>query len=258
MLISCARNHKSQPVEQPKGEPAKSEAAEARASEIAASGLVTRTVSVGGSSYDYQVYIPESLRGAKDAPVVLFLHGIGQRGAGGLIPSAGEIANFARIYLEQIPAIIVMPQCREGRYWPHKDMTDMAVAALDRSVAEFGADTRREYLVGASMGGYGAWHIASEYPGKFAAVVPICGGSPIRAGNRFAPIANKMGRTPVWVFHGAADRTVPVAESRNMVKALKEANGNVRYSEYPGVGHAVWLNVLSEPELLPWLMSQRL
>ena len=251
MFMSCSSN-RDRTENEPKGEPVAARAVEP------ATGLLSRTVNLGGASYDYQVYIPEGLRGAQGAPVILFLHGIGQRGAGGLLPAAGEVTLFARSYLEQIPAIVVLPQCREGRYWPQKEMAEMALAALDQSVAEFGADRKREYLIGASMGGYGAWHLAAEYPGRFAAVVPICGGSPIRVGNRFAPIASKVGRTPVWVFHGAADRIVPVSESRNMVKALRAASGNVRYSEYAGVGHAVWLNVLSEPELLPWLMSQRL
>lgn len=107
------------------------------------------------------------------------------------------------------------------------------------------------------MGGYGAWHLAAAAPGKFAAIVPICGGSPRRNDDRFAPIARRVGQTPTWVFHGADGRVVPVSESRQMVAALKALNGNVRYSEYAGVGHNVWLRVLSEPELIPWLLAQR-
>ena len=135
----------------------------------------------------------------------------------------------------------------------------MVIAALDRTVAEFDVDARRLYLTGVSMGGFGAWHIASRHPGKFAALVSICGGSPLREGDRFAPIARQVGKTPAWVFHGTDDRIVPVSESRQLVAALKAVEGNrVRYSEYTGVGHNVWLNALAENGLLPWLFEQRL
>ena len=108
------------------------------------------------------------------------------------------------------------------------------------------------------MGGYGVWHLASQHPGRFAALVSICGGSPIRKGDRFAPLARKVGSTPAWIFHGSEDRVVPVSESRQMAEALKAVGGDVKYSEYEGVGHNVWLNVIAEKELMPWLLSQRL
>ncbi len=129
---------------------------------------------------------------------------------------------------------------------------------MNKTVEEFGGDRERLYLIGVSMGGYGVWDMAAQNPGKFAALVPICGGSPLRTGDRFTEIARRIGRTPAWVFHGAKDGVVPVSESRQMVEALKSAGGNVRYSEYEGVGHNVWLNAAAEPNLLPWLLSQRL
>ena len=221
-------------------------------------GLLTRAVNVGKTSYRYQVYVPSSMRNSRNAPVLLFLHGIGQRGEGGLVPSAGGQIGFVKFYLEQLQAIVVLPQCRKDQYWHDAELEKMTIAVLDQTVAEFGGDPQRLYLLGVSMGGYGAWHMAAQYPGKFAAVVPICGGSPLRSADRFDAIARKVRQTPVWVFHGAEDRVVPVSESRNMVAALKAVNGNVRYNEYPGVGHNVWLNVLGERELLPWMLNQRL
>jgi predicted peptidase len=138
-------------------------------------------------------------------------------------------------------------------------MERMVMAALDQTAAEFDADAKRLYLTGVSMGGFGAWHIVAQHQGKFAAIVSICGGSPLRSGDRFAPIARRVGTTPAWVFHGEADRVVPVSESREMVKALKAVSGNrVRYNEYQGVGHNVWLNALREAELMPWLLAQHL
>ena len=221
------------------------------------SGLLTRTVTVGKSSYSYQIYVPAKLRGQEKVPVILFLHGIGQRGEGGFVPRDGVGGAMVRRYLEQMPAIVVLPQCRKGNYWSDPEMDRMVMATLKETVAEFKGDTERVYLIGVSMGGYGAWHIAAEHAGVFAAIVPICGGSPLRTPDRFKETARRVGQTPVWVFHGSEDRVVPVTESRGMVEAMRELKGNVRYNEYKGVGHNVWLNALQEQELLPWLLSQR-
>jgi predicted peptidase len=226
---------------------------EARAGE---GGLLSRNVKVGNKSYGYQIYMPAKLAGKEKLPVILFLHGIGQRGTGGFVKGAAAI--LIRQYLERLPAIVLLPQCEKGRYWSDPEMEAMVMATLDQTAAEFRADTERLYMIGVSMGGYGAWHLAAEHQGTFAAFVSICGGSPLRTGDRFNSIARRVGQTPVWVFHGADDRVVPVSESRQMVTALKDVKGKVRYSEYEGVGHNVWLNVMKEPELLPWLLSQSL
>ena len=229
-----------------------------KAAQAAKSGLLTRTVKIGGESYTYQVYVPARLAGKRDVPVILFLHGIGQRGEGGFLPADGAAGGFVRQYLEQMPAVALLPQCRKGRYWHDADMERMVMAELEQTASVFGADPKRIYLAGVSMGGFGVWHLAAEHPGRFAALVAICGGSTLTSGDRFTPVARKIGRTPVWVFHGSADRLVPVTESRGMVKALKSVEGSrVRYSEYEGVGHEVWLNAAAEPGLLPWLLEQR-
>ena len=222
------------------------------------SGLLTRTVKLGGESYTYQVFVPASLAGKKDVPVIVFLHGIGQRGEGGFLPADGVAGGFVRQYLEQVPAVALLPQCRKGKYWHDPEMERMIMAELEQTASEFSADPKRLYLAGVSMGGFGAWHLAAGHPGKFAALAVICGGSTLTGGDRFTPVARKIGRTPVWVFHGSDDRVVPVTESRRMVEALKAVEGSrVRYSEYEGVGHNVWLNVAAEPGLLPWLLEQR-
>src|ERR1044071_8595856 len=192
----------------------------------AQSGLLTRTVTVGTHSYSYQVYVPSALRGQKNVPVILFLHGIGQRGEGGFVPVKGAAAAFARQYLERVPAIVLLPQCKKGRYWHDPEMERMVMAEVEQTAGEFGADTKRLYLTGVSMGGFGLWHLASRHPGKFAALVSICGGSPVLVGERFKPIAEKVGETPVWLFHGDADPIVPVTESRQMAAALKAVPGS--------------------------------
>lgn len=218
----------------------------------------SRRVEVEAARYDYQFYVPT--RTDDSPPLIIFLHGIGQRGSGGFLPTTGPAGAVARHYLGQVPAVVLLPQCRAGSYWSDPVMDEMVMKALGQTLEETGADARRVYLTGVSMGGYGVWHLASRHPGRFAALVSVCGGSPLRTGERFAPIAEKVGATPAWVFHGADDRVVPVGESRQMVAALKAAGAGdaVRYSEYEGVGHNVWMQVLGERQLLPWLLRQRL
>jgi predicted peptidase len=215
--------------------------------------IVERVVRVGTEDFIYQIYVPPTKAGEK-LPVVVFLHGIRERGCGGYI--SGMFAQIVRQYLRKIPTIVLFPQCQPTKYWSDETMEAMVWRSIEQTFDEFVADENRIYLIGVSMGGYGVWHFAARYPQKFAALVSICGGSPIISGERFAPIAEKVGQTPAWIFHGAADRIVPVSESRELVKALQAAKANVKYSEYKNVGHNVWLNALSEKELLPWLLAQ--
>lgn len=219
--------------------------------------IETRDVRVENDDFKYQVYVPAQLDSLQNLPLIVFLHGIGQRGSGGFVPTEGTSGGLARHYLVQVPALILLPQCRLGSYWSDPLMEKMVMREINQTVEEFGADASRVYLTGVSMGGYGVWHFAARHVEKFAALVSICGGSPITVGDRFSPIAEKVGKTPTWLFHGADDRVVPVSESRQIVEALKANGGNVKYNEYAGVGHHVWMNALTEKELLPWLLAQR-
>ncbi|MGI8493982.1 MAG: dienelactone hydrolase family protein [Pyrinomonadaceae bacterium] len=220
--------------------------------------IENRKVSVGSENFGYQIYIPANVKKQSSGlPVIVFLHGIGQRGSGGFVPTTGAIGAVIRQYFAQVPAIVLLPQCRAGVYWSDPVMEKMVVNSLEKTVEEFAADNARIYLTGVSMGGYGVWHFAVSQPEKFAAYVSICGGSSITNGDRYTPIAENIGKTPAWLFHGAEDRIVPVGESRQIVEAIKAKQGNVKYSEFAGVGHEVWLNVLSEKDLMPWLLAQR-
>ena len=220
--------------------------------------IISRTVQIDSEDFDYQIYTPPGVEETANLPVIIFLHGIRERGSGGFVPTEGAMSKVLKHYLKQVPAVVLLPQCRPGKYWSDSTMDQMVVKAADQAVEEFSADRARVYLTGVSMGGYGVWHFASSYPGKFAALVSICGGSPLTTGDRFDAIARQMGKTPAWVFHGSEDKIVPVSESREMVKALKTHNGNVKYNEYEGVGHNVWTNTLGEKDLLPWLLAQHL
>jgi len=152
-------------------------------------------------------------------------------------------------------------------------MEQQALAALDASMREFHGDRSRVYLTGLSMGGYSTWDLAAKYPHRFAAFVPVCGGitgpkmlpqigvslarDPSVA-DPYAETARRIGNTPVWIFHGDADPAVPVEESRKMYAALLAVHANVKYTEFPGVGHDSWLKAYAEPNFVTWLLQQHL
>lgn len=232
--------------------------------------FLERSINVGDVTYKYRIYVPAGTKD-KAPPVLLFLHGAGERGSDnelqtkvGLAPAIAQQKDF--------PFIVVLPQCPRGRWWSEPDMQTHALGALDQTIEEFKCDQSRVYLTGLSMGGYGLWAIAAANPGRFAALAPVCGGVrpprrvPVQPGtvdmssmeNPYAFVAEKVGKTPVWVFHGAADPVVPVTESQKMVEALKSTGGQVKYTEYEGVGHNSWDKAYSESELYKWMLGHTL
>jgi len=234
-------------------------------------GFLDRTVTVGGETYHYQVYVPAQWDKKHSWPVVLFLHGAGERGDDGTMQSDVGIGTGIRKHIDRWPAIVVMPQCRKETWWSSDPkMEAQAMAALEKSIKEFRGDKDRIYLSGLSMGGYGSWAYGSKYAGKFAAMVVICGGVKVPESIRsrfpnvtqsedpYTDVAKKIGKTPVWIFHGGADPTVSVVESQKMNEALKAAGGDVRYTEYPEVKHNSWDKAYAEAELPKWLFAQSL
>jgi len=234
-------------------------------------GFRDRTVNISGIQYRYQLYVPHDWNEHKSWPVILFLHGAGERGDDDLLQTDVGLGHAIRKNSAAFPFLVVMPQCRKGRTWTQEDMQAQALAALEQSIKEFNGDRERVYLTGLSMGGFGTWDLASKYPARFAAYVVICGGiNPLpgfpeiavtlakqhRVADPYAETARLVGKTPVWIFHGDADPTVPVEESRKMKAALEAARANVRYTEYPGVGHESWDKAYAEPDLVPWLLQQ--
>jgi predicted peptidase len=176
-----------------------------------------------------------------------------------------------RRYTDRAQAIIVFPQCPKNRWWTEPEIQALALKTLELASKEFKGDPERTYLTGLSMGGYGSWAMASANPNKFAAIAVICGG--VRVPQRVAeqlklpatqgedpytPVAQKIGKTPVWIFHGAVDAVVPVAESRKMNEALKASGGNVKYTEYEGVNHNSWEKAYAEADFFTWLLAQKL
>jgi len=218
--------------------------------------IVSRNIEIGNENFIYQVYIPPRIKDDGKLPLIVFLHGIRERGKGGFI--TGMFTPLVKQYLKTIPAVILFPQCRPGKYWSDPQMDRMVIQEIEAVSKEFSTDQSRQYLLGISMGGYGVWHFAAGYPQKFAAIVSICGGSPLTSGDRFSPSAERIGKTPAWLFHGARDNIVQVSESRFLVAAIKANQGEVNYTEYPDAGHNVWLNALREKELITWVLSKKL
>jgi predicted peptidase len=234
-------------------------------------GFLNRSAKIGASEYRYQVYLPANWTAKKRMPIVLFLHGAGERGSDGIVQTEVGIGTAVRRNTDRAQCIIVFPQCPKNRWWAEPEMQAMALKTLELSSKEFNGDPEHTYLTGLSMGGYGSWAIAANNPNKFAAIAVICGGVrvPARIAEQlkvpatqeedpYTPVAQKIGKTPVWIFHGAVDAVVPVTESRKMNDALKAKGGNVKYTEYEGVNHNSWEKAYAEADFFNWLLGQKL
>lgn len=231
--------------------------------------FVERSIEVGGATHRYQVFVPARHARGK-APVIVFLHGSGERGSDNQVQLKTGIGAYVRAHMADFPAIVVFPQAAEDTEWNQN--AEMVFAQLDAATREFGGDRRRTYLTGLSMGGFGTWDLALRAPGRFAALVPVCGGlvAPGRpsmsvegvAGDAdpYAVVAARLKAVPSWIFHGAKDDVVPPDYSRRMHAALLAAGArDARYTEFPGANHNSWDPAyLETPALYPWLFAQRL
>jgi predicted peptidase len=209
-----------------------------------------REVTVDGIRTIYRVYEPRDV--AEPLPVILFLHGAGESGSDGLLQTT---VGLGRV-VERYPALVVFPQASRGYGWRGFNLA-AAVAALDDAETSFPVDRDRVSVTGISMGGYGTWLLALRQAERFAAAVPVCGGLDGTAHLTHAQAARRLASIPQWVFHGDRDDIIPVDESRAMVRALKAAGADVRYTEYAGVRHNSWDRAYAESELAPWLLAQR-
>ena len=194
------------------------------------------------------VSLPEGYDADPDRewPLLLFLHGAGERGDSlEIVGVHGPLKE--RREGRDLPFVIVAPQVPEGGRWT----VGRVAAAMDGAMEAYRIDAERVYVTGLSMGGYGTWEAIEKMPDRIAAAVPVCGG-----GN---PIGIASAReVPVWNFHGAMDWVVPVTESSRMVGALRGAGGDVRFTVYPDAGHDSWSATYANPEVYEWLLSHSL
>jgi predicted peptidase len=241
-----------------------------RSAPMRETGFLARSLTIGGTAYRYVVYVPRDYEPSRPWPVILFLHGSGERGTDGWRETIHGVANTIRFEPARVPAIVVFPQAPPETRWLDEP-AEAAMQALDKAIAEFHGDPSRVYITGLSMGGYGTLHLAMAHPNRFAAAVVVCGGllphpsttavrqSPLTmGGDPYATAAHQLRGLPIWFFHGKDDTVIPVDESRHLVDELRRAGAaNVHYTEYEGVGHGAWDRAYGEAEMWTWLFSQR-
>ena len=212
-----------------------------------------------GDTMPYRLFVPDATARSKPLPLILYLHGGGRVGrdnqkqiSGG--NTAGTHAWTTAEAQRRHPAFVLAPQFadsgRSARLNGWADVADTVLEIVAAVSREFAVDADRVYVTGQSFGGYGTWSFITKHPDVFAAAVPLCGGGdPSRIG-----VARTL---PIWAFHGGQDPVVPVTESRTLIAALRRAGSPVKYTEYPNVGHDVWIRAYAEPELAEWLFTQR-
>lgn len=198
----------------------------------------------------YLLHLPTNLDSQEKWPLILFLHGSGERGTD--LSKVKVIGLANKIDTEpDFPFIVISPQCALDTRW--QDHLDELTTLLDEIIANYPVDTQRVYLTGLSMGGQGTWSMAIHEPDRFAAIAPICGRRP--PADDLAAEVQKIKHLPIWVFHGEKDDVVPVEESRIMVDLLEKAGADVRFTPYPDDDHNSWDSAYGEEDLYPWFLS---
>jgi predicted peptidase len=193
----------------------------------------------------YLLYLPEGYTPTgKLWPLVLFLHGSGERGSD--LAAVGR-QGLAKLTQERsFPFILVAPQVPAGELWS----ADVLVALLDEVQKTLRVDPQRIYLTGLSMGAFGAWDLATLQPERFAALVVISGGgNPVEV--------CRLKKVPVWIVHGRQDDVIPVSWAEELGRRLERCSGNVRVTIYPDAGHDAWSRTYADPAFLEWLLAQR-
>lgn len=220
----------------------------------------------------YRILFPENFNPSQKYPLVLVLHGAGERGSDNELQLVHGSNLFQNEDIQRnFPAIVVFPQCPQDSYWSNVSVNrdkqplelnfrsgkknptqamELLQGLVEKLSNQIFVDTQRMYVGGLSMGAMGTFELLRREPERFAAAFAICGGD--------APDnAKEYARVPVWIFHGEQDSVVPVSYSQEIAKALEDAGANVRFTLYPKVDHDSWVQAFGEPELLPWLFSKK-
>lgn len=194
---------------------------------------------------DYLLYKPKGFDEQDKWPLLLFLHGAGERGAD---LEKVKVHGPPKLVAagKELPFVIVSPQCPANSWWDSRAL----LALIDHVVATGKIDEDRIYVTGLSMGGYGTWKLLADAPDRFAAAAPICGGG-------IPYLTRKHAHVPTWVFHGAKDFVVPLSASEAMVDGLKRSGAEPKFTIYPEADHDSWTETYNNDELYDWLLSHR-
>ena len=224
-----------------------------RAADAIAPGFQNRVyVDAQKQERKYVLFVPLKMDAAKRPPLLLFLHGAGERGDNGIDQIMVGLGPALWKQKGSFPFVTIFPQCHTNSNWQVDSADTQAALAILRQVeAEFKTDPDRVYITGLSMGGSGSWSIAAKHPDLAAAIVPMCGRGDLADAKKLADA-----HVPVWNFCGDKDRDATVQFSRQMQEALKGVGADSRYTEYPGVGHNCWDNAYGTPELFTWLLEK--
>jgi predicted peptidase len=219
-----------------------------------------------GKKLPYQMLTPENPKKGVKYPLVLFLHGSGERGDNNAAQTRNGVYAFCeKNARDKYPCFVLAPQCPEGMRWenPERGKTKvihnpdqasepgrMTLELLDKILADNpDIDRNRVYITGLSMGGLGTFDLLMRRSELFAAALPICGGGD-------PAFASKIKKTPIWMFHGGLDETLPFYFSKDIYNALKAEGSSVKFTEYSTLGHAIWQETYYNPAVLDWLFSQ--
>lgn len=232
-------------------------------------GFLNKTTGEGDATRKYVLYVPKDYTAEKAWPMIVFLHGAGERGDDGLVQAEVGLGAAIRKNPERFPALVVMPQCPKDQFW---DASIPAIEwAMEQTQGEYNVDPKRVTLTGLSMGGYMIWLWGAQKVDTFAAFMPICGGGDLedirgligaeKTAVDFGTLAARvkvLATRPIWAFHGAKDSVVPVKRTQDMVAQVKAAGGTVKYTEYPKLDHNSWDETYANAEAIAWLLAQRL
>ncbi len=219
-------------------------------------------VSADSTTMPYRLHIPDQYYTGTQYPLVVYLHGGAGRGSNNSSQISGGNAAGSRIWFNganhtNYPAFVVAPQLPAGfTRWDNSRSVEISeyeglvLAIIGDLVRTYSIDEDRIYLTGQSLGGWGTWDLIVKKPDLFAAAIPVCGGANPNG-------ATLIAHLPIWAFHGALDKNVPVDISREIVTAIRDLGGNIKYTEYEGADHNIWNRAYNEAGLVEWLFSQR-
>ena len=215
--------------------------------------FVARIYTNAQGTLPYRLFIPTNYTPVQKYPLVLFLHGAGERGTDNrlqLTGQTGPLVFATATNQSRYPSFMVAPQCPPGASWDDNIRRQQILGLMNLLQSQYGIDSNRWYITGLSMGGYGTWDQITQFPTLYAAAVPMSAGGV----SGFAP---RIINIPIWNFHAANDGTVNVSGSRAMVGAVRTAGGNVIYTEYATGGHVIWTPAYNTPTLMNWVYAQR-